>query len=312
MSRLAAIDIGTNTILLLVGEIGEDGKIYALKDVERTTRLGRGLAKTGRLHPEALRQSLHVIDAYLTICKSMDVDQILMVGTSALREAENACDLIDPVRQGHGLTVHIISGHEEARLSYMTAEREMGRGSPLLVMDIGGGSVEFIVGNKGRISDLCSLDIGAVRLTETFLRSDPVTEEEFQQMMDYIIQNLHSLAITPPKRVVGLGGTITTISAVHRGDTRFDPSLVHGSSLCHEDVDQQVSLYRRMSQCQRLQIPGLPRERADVILAGAAILLGAMNILGFEGLTVSSHGLRYGLIYAAAHGQCIEKTGESC
>lgn len=312
MRRLAAIDIGTNTILLLVADIGEDGRIFPLQDMERTTRLGQGLAKTGRLNPESLEKSLQVIDTYLTICRDMGVDQILMVGTSALRQAENTYDLLDSVHRHSGLTIQIISGDNEARLSYLAVEKEMGQGSPLLVMDIGGGSVEFIVGKKERISDLYSLDIGAVRLTESFLRSDPVTEEEFQQMMEHITQNLHSLAITTPKQVVGLGGTITTISAVHKGNNRVDPSLIHGSLLSHEDVNQQVFLYKKMSQNQRFRVPGLPRERADVILAGAAILMGAINILGFEGLIVSCHGLRYGLLYAAAHGQCIEKVGNSC
>lgn len=312
VSRLAAIDIGTNTILLLVADIDEEGKIFPLKDVERTTRLGRGLAKTGRLHDETVRESLHVIEDYQIICRALEVDQILMVGTSALREAENAHDLLDSIHRRSGLRIRIISGDEEARLSYLAVEKEMGRDSPLLVMDIGGGSVEFIMGNKERISDLHSLDMGAVKLTESFLRSDPVTEQEFCRMMDHITQNLHALAITPPKYVVGLGGTITTISAVHRGNNRFDPAQLHGSTLSHEDVNRQVRLYKRMNQSQRLRIPGLPRERADVILAGAAILLGAMNILGFEGLVVSCHGLRYGLIYATAHGQCIEKVGELC
>jgi len=308
VNRLAAIDIGTNTVLLLVADIGEDGGIFPLRDMERTTRLGRGLAETGRLHPESLAKTLQVIDTYLTICRGMRVDQILMVGTSALREAENTDDLLRPVHQRCGLTIHIVSGDQEARLSYLAAEEEMGRGSPLLVMDVGGGSVEFIVGRKGEIFDLYSIDIGAVGLTETYLKSDPVTDGEFEQMIDHITGNLRSLAITAPKQVVGLGGTISTISAVHKGNQCFDPSLVHGSLLCRRDVDQQVLLYKRTSLNERLRIPGLPAERADVILAGAAILLEAMNMLGLEDIIVSCHGLRYGLLYAAAHRQCIEKS----
>jgi exopolyphosphatase/guanosine-5'-triphosphate,3'-diphosphate pyrophosphatase len=310
--RLASIDIGSNTILLLVAETAEDGKIFPLKDTERTTRLGRGLASTGRLQPESLKKSLEVIDRYLKICRRMKVDQVLMVGTSALREADNASDLCRAVQCRYGLTVQILSGEQEARFCYRAVEKEMGRDSPLLVMDIGGGSTEIIAGKKGRISDLHSLNLGAVRLTEAFLRSDPVTEEEFRQMMDHVTRNLPPLVIGLPKRVVGLGGTITTISAVHRGMERIDPSLLHGSALSLEDVRRQVRLYKGMSHTQRLRIPGLPRERADVILAGASILLGAMNLLGFERLIVSCHGLRHGLLYEIADGTYIEKDEKSC
>ncbi len=313
MKRLAAIDIGTNTILMLVADITEDGKLFPLKDLERTTRLGRGLAGTGHLHPDSLSKSYEVIDGYLTVCRDMGVDKVIMAGTSALREAENTKDLLNFVQERHGLTIQILSGEEEARLSYLTVEREMGGDSPLLVLDIGGGSTEIIIGDRGWISVLHSLDLGAVRLTERFLRSDPVAEEEFQQMMAHIFRELRSLAITPPKRVVGLGGTISTLSAVRLGKKQFDMSVVHDTSLSVADVEQQVLLYKRKTQEHRLQIPGLPRDRADVILAGAAILLATMKVLDFECLTVSCHGLRYGLLYAAvAKGARIEKAEKSC
>jgi len=297
---------------MLVADIGEDGRIFPLEDMEQTTRLGRGLSETGCLHPESLAKTLEIVDTYLTNCRRMGVDRILMVGTSALREAKNAVDLLRSVQNRCGLTIVIISGEQEARLSYLAAEKEMGHGSPLLVMDIGGGSVEFIVGRQGRISYLESIDMGAVRMTERFLKSDPVTDEEFQEMTHHLELKLTSLTLKPPNRVVGLGGTITSISAVHRGSACFDASLVHGSVLCRNDVEQQVLLYRSTSLDERIRIPGLPRERADVILAGASILLGAMKMLALEDIIVSCHGLRYGLLYASAQGDCIEKMGKSC
>ncbi len=312
MSRLAAIDIGTNTILLLVADIGEDGRIFPLRDLERTTRLGQGLAKTGRLHLESIERSLHVIEHYLNVCRGMGVERIFVVGTSALRTAANSNDLVNSVYHRFNLTVRIISGEEEASLAYLAVQREMPQGSALLVLDIGGGSVEFILGKDGRICNLYSLDIGAVRLTERFLKSDPVADGEFEEMADHIAHKLRSLVIKAPKQVVGLGGTITTISAVHWGKNRVDPSLLHGSLLTHEDVNRQVLLYKRMSQDQRRRIPGLPRERADIILAGTAVLSAAMNILGFRRLIVSCRGLRYGLLHTSASGQCIEKGGKSC
>jgi exopolyphosphatase/guanosine-5'-triphosphate,3'-diphosphate pyrophosphatase len=310
--RLAAIDIGTNTILMLVADTDKDGRIIPLEDLERTTRLGRGLSETGSIHPESLKKSLEVIDNYLTMCRNMEVDRVFMVGTSALREAKNAEVLLQYVQRHYGLTIQIISGEKEARLSYLTVEKEMGRGSPLLVLDIGGGSTEIIMGCAGRISELTSLNIGAVHLTERFLRTDPVTEEEFQQMLECIRRGLGAVAIKSPDGVVGLGGTITTLASVQMGKARFDMSRLHGSSLPRREVRRQVLLYKGTTHQQRLQIPGLPRDRADVILAGAAILQVAMNLLGCEHLIVSCHGLRYGLLYARASGRCIEKCSKSC
>jgi exopolyphosphatase/guanosine-5'-triphosphate,3'-diphosphate pyrophosphatase len=312
MRRLAAIDIGTNTILLLVADVAQDGKISPLQDVERTTRLGRGLARTGRLDPGPLEQSLRVVHDYMTICRDMKVTEILSAGTSALREAENAEEFLDAAARRFGLRVNIISGMEEARLSYLAVEKEIGTHAPLMVIDIGGGSVELIVGRGGTVCELHSLEMGAVRLTEDFLLSDPVAEEEFRRMVVHITQKFQSLAITPPRGVVGLGGTITTLSAVNQGTRCLDPSRLHLSSLSRRAVNQQVLLYKSMPLNQRRRIPGLPKERADVILAGAAILLGAMDALGFNRLTVSCHGLRYGLIYAAMQAKWIEKGRESC
>jgi exopolyphosphatase/guanosine-5'-triphosphate,3'-diphosphate pyrophosphatase len=297
---------------MLVADTDKDGRIIPLEDLERTTRLGRGLSETGSIHPESLKKSLEVIDNYLTMCRHMEVDRVFMVGTSALREAKNAEVLLQYVQRHFGLTIQIISGEEEARLSYLTVEKEMGRGSPLLVLDIGGGSTEIIMGCAGRISELTSLNIGAVHLTERFLRTDPVTEEEFQQMVECIRRGLDAVAIKPPESVVGLGGTITTLASVRMGKARFDMSLLHGSSLSRREVRRQILLYKGTTHQQRLQIPGLPRDRADVILAGAAILQVAMNLLGCEHLIVSCHGLRYGLLYAGASGRCIEKGGKSC
>ncbi len=285
---------------MLVADMDKDGKITPLEDSERTTRLGRGLLETGIIHPESLKKSIEVIDHYLTTCRNMGVDRVLMAGTRALRTAKNAHLLLQYVHRHYGLTIQIISGEEEARLSYLAAEKEMGLGSPILVLDIGGGSTEIIMGYTGRISELTSLNIGALHLTERFLRTDPVTEKEFQHMVERIRRDLGTVAIKSPKRVVGLGGTITTLASVRMGRDPVDMSRLHGSSLSRREVRKQVRLYKGATHQQRLRIPGLPRDRADVILAGATILQVAMNLLGFDHLIVSCHGLRYGLLYAEA------------
>ena len=312
MKRFAAIDVGTNTVLLLVADVGDGGKLSPVQDLERTTRLGRGLAATGRRHPESLSKTVEAIDAYLAVCDRLRVDEIRIVGTSALREAQNGDDLANAVERRLGVTIRTISGEEEGRLSYLAADREMGPGRPLLVVDIGGGSVEFIVGQEGSVLELHSLSVGAVGLTETFLRSDPVREEEFGSMMDHITRNLAPVALPRPTKVVGLGGTITTLSAVQKGDNRFRPPEIHGTLLSRQEVHRQVLLYRGKTVEERCHIAGLPSERADVILAGAAILLQTLSILDLEKVVVSCHGLRYGLLYAATLDRSIEKTGKSC
>jgi len=312
VKRFAAIDVGTNTVLLLVADVGDGGELLPLQDLEMTTRLGRGLAATRRLHPESLSKTMEAIDAYLAVCDKLGVDEIRIVGTSALREAQNGDDLVNAVERRFGLILRPISGEEEARFSYLAAEREMGPGRPLLVVDIGGGSVEIIVGQEGNLSDLHSLNVGAVGLTETFLTSDPVREEEFGAMMDHIIRNLAPVALPRPTKVVGLGGTITALSAVQRGDNLLNPSEIHGTLLSRQEVYRQVLLYRGTTVEKRCRIAGLPSERADVILAGAAILWQTLSILDLREVVVSCHGLRYGLLYAAILERSIEKTGKSC
>ena len=312
MKRLAAIDVGTNTVLLFVADVGEDGNLLPVQDMERTTRLGRGLAATGRIHPEPLSKTVEVIDAYLAVCEDLRVDDVHIVGTSALRDAQNGVDLVNVVEERFGVNIRIISGEQEAGYAYLAANHEMGPGHPLLVVDIGGGSAEIIVGEGENILDHHSLTVGAVRLTETFFRSDLIREDEFQSMMDNISRNLRTLALPHPTKVVGMGGTITTLSAVHKGNERFDPARIHGSLLSLDEVRRQVLLYRGKTLAERCQIPGLPRERADIILAGASILLEMLNILGVKELVVTCHGLRYGLLYAAARDLCIEKSWKSC
>lgn len=312
VTRIAALDIGTNTILLLIADLDERGEISPIREMERTTRLGQGLTQTRRLRSDSIRASLRVIHEYLALCKNLNVDRVRLAGTSALREAQNADEFVDAVYRRSGLRVEILSGAEEARLSFLAVQRDLGRGEPVLVLDIGGGSTELIEGRGEDVTKVYSLDLGAVRLTERYLLSDPAKDDEFGHMTDHITETFRCLSIHPPPLIVGLGGTITALSAVRFGENPMDPARIHGSALWRHDVEQQVLVYRRTTLCQRLRIPGLPQERADVILAGSAILLGAMETLGFDRLRVSCRGLRYGLIYAAFQGEHIEKGEKPC
>jgi len=298
MKRYAAIDVGTNTILLLIAEQGADGRLHTIFDVETTTRLGQGLAKTGEINARAKEKSIHVIQRYLSLCRNEGVTEIVAAGTSALRDARNRWDFVRRVRRRCGLEVEIISGEEEARLSYLAVARDRKWSSgTLVIVDIGGGSTEWIYGDGSDQVLVFSEDIGSVRLTEQFLTSDPAEEREYQAMASHVRNAVNNI---PPAggdaTLVGIGGTITTLCSVKQGLKEFDPSRIHHGLLTLEDIQAQIQQLRTLPLKEREAIAGLPSERADVILAGATILLYSLLRLGSDRIWVSIHGLRHGLI----------------
>ena len=298
MKRYAALDIGTNTILLLIAEQSPDGRLQTIVDLETTTRLGEGVAKTRKINLHTMQKSIDVIDRYLSLCRDKGVTEIAAVGTSTLREARNRLDFLRRVRRRCGLEIEVISGQEEARLSYRAVARDQKWSSgPLVVIDIGGGSTEWIYGDAGGEVRVFSLNIGSVRLTEQFLTSDHVEEGEYQAMASHVRK---LLADIPPLRgdasLVGIGGTITTLFSIKQGLKEFDPSRIHHGLLKLKDIEGQIEQFKTLPLRERKAIPGLPPERADVILAGATILLHSLLRLGSDRIWVSCHGLRYGIL----------------
>jgi len=298
MKRYAVFDIGTNTILLLIAEQTPDGRLQTIMDLETTTRLGEGLARTRKINPHSMQKSIDVIDRYLSLCRDKGVTEIVAVGTSTLREATNRLDFLRRVRWRCGLEIEIISGQEEARLSYLAVARDQKWYSePLAVIDIGGGSTECIFGDARGEVRVFSMNIGSVRLTEQFLTTDPVGEGEFQAMASHVRKLLDRI---PPLRgdasLVGIGGTITTLCSVKQGLKEFDPSRIHHGLLKLEDIKGQIEQFKALPLRERKAITGLPPERADVILAGATILLYALLRFGSDRIWVSCHGLRYGIL----------------
>ncbi len=299
MRRYAAIDIGTNTILLLIAEQTPEGRLQTIMDLETTTRLGEGLTKTRKINPHAMQRSIDVIDRYLSLCREKGVAEIAAAGTSALREARNRLDFLQKVRRRCGLEIEIISGQEEARLSYLAVAMDQKWPSgPLVVIDIGGGSTEWIYGDAGGEVRVFSLNIGSVTLTEQFLTSDPVEEGEYQAMTSHVSKLLDNI---PPLGgdavLVGIGGTITSLFSVRQGLKEFDPSRIHHGLLKLKDVEGQIEQLKTLPLRERKAIPGLPPERADVIIAGATILLHCLIRFGSNRIYVSCHGLRYGILF---------------
>ena len=299
--RVASIDIGTNTLLLLIAEV-DRGNVVPLVDVETIARLGEGVQKSGSLSPEAVNRGFQTLSQYMERCRSMDVEKVFAVGTSALREAGNASGFLSTVKDRLGLSIDVISGEEEALFSFLSVARDLDRGEsekrPTLVVDVGGGSTEFILGKGDHVHGSVSLPMGAVRFTEQFLRSDPVRDEEWQKMEKAIRERLSDIPrVEEPLNMVAVGGTATTLASVEQGLRTFVAEKIHHFCLTEEALRNQILLYRSKTVEERKNIPGLAPARADVIPAGAAILALAMEELQCPSLLVSCHGVRYGVLY---------------
>ena len=296
--RIASIDIGTNTILLLIAEIDQK-KIRPLFEAETVVRLGKGLQKNGIISDEAMKRGFQTLTQYLGRCQTMGVQKIFAIGTSVLREAKNSEDFLRMIKEKLDLSIEVISGKEEAQLSFLAVARDLKElKKSTLVIDVGGGSTEFILGKGDHITQWVSLPLGSVRFTEQFLLSDPVQEREWEQMEMEIRKLL--ITIPHPQKplvMVAVGGTATTLASVEQGLKEFIPEKIHRFVLKKQALKNQLHLYRSKTISERRKIPGLAAARADLILAGGAILYMAMEELKCESVLISCHGVRYGLLY---------------
>ncbi len=301
--RFAAVDIGTNTILLLIAELAHNGTLRVVHDQAEITRLGAGVDQTRRLNLDGEERSLKVLRDYRQRCRSLGVDEIAVAGTSALRDAENTGDFKSRLQRELGLDLRVLNGAEEASYSYLAVQKGLSLlGKEVLVVDVGGGSTEFIWGREDRLHRSASLDVGSVRLTERFLPSDPVREEEYDRLIAHIDHELENLRLewsaeTHFDRMVGIAGTFTTLAAVQKKLTRYSHSEVHGSHLDRAEVKRQIHLFKVKTIAERKAIAGLEPKRADVILAGAVLVDRIMELFLTDRVVVSDQGIRYGLLY---------------
>jgi exopolyphosphatase/guanosine-5'-triphosphate,3'-diphosphate pyrophosphatase len=308
--RLAAIDVGTNTVLLLVAE-RRAGALAPVLERAEITRLGRGVDASGRLDAAAIRETVRVLADFAASARSLGASRIACVATSAARDASNGAEFFEEARRAAGLVPEVISGDEEARLVWASAWRDFGlssgakategaAGGPLAVLDVGGGSTELSFGDGPLPRGRTSLQVGAVRLTERHVRSDPPSAAELSRVREAArdaLAPLRSLARSPGGRLVGVAGTVTTLSAVAQALPVYDPERVHGALLARAEVEALVGRLARLTVAARAALPGMEPKRADVILAGAVIVAEAMALLGFDRLTVSDRGVRWGLLH---------------
>ncbi|HZE29558.1 MAG TPA: hypothetical protein VE055_05630 [Gaiellaceae bacterium] len=296
--RFAVIDVGTNSVKLHVGERRADGSWQTVADRAEVTRLGEGLQDTGSLQPEPLRRTADAVVGMVEEARREGAAEIAAVATAGMRLAENSAELVEAVRDRCGVGIEVISGEEEARLAYLAATSALDVGQEsLVVFDTGGGSSEFTFGRAGRVGERFSVDVGAARYTERFDLDGAVSDTAIALALQAIAADLAQLdGRERPAALVGMGGALTNLAAVRHGLATYDPDVVQGTVLDRTEVDRQIDLYRSRTAERRREIVGLQPARAEVILAGACIVLTVLDKLHCDELTVSDRGLRHGLL----------------
>ncbi|MEC9283678.1 MAG: Ppx/GppA phosphatase family protein [Bdellovibrionota bacterium] len=294
--RVACLDLGTNTFLCLIAEIGNDG-FKELFDASTVVRLGQDLYSGSKpmLHPDAISRAKECLTNYSNKAKELKVDKVYAVATSAARDAENRDELFD-ICDSLGIDLEIIAGEREAELTYNGSffDQEL-EGS--LVVDVGGGSTEFLVKENGKAKAI-SLDVGAVRFTDTYVKENPVVEADILEMTAAIQKNLRKLPkIKKPNYLIAVAGTPTTLAAVIQGLQSFDKEKIDNFPLTKEDLGLWRDKLASLSLEDRLSLPGMQKGREDVIVAGTCILLQVLENFSADYFLVSTRGVRYGLAY---------------
>lgn len=294
----ASIDLGTNTCLLLIAEV-ESGQVKKVSDdYARIIRLGEGVDNTRCLQPDAMDRTLTCLGEYRKIISNAGISpgDVVCVATSQARDAENGEEFFAKVETEFGFRFRVIPGKDEARLSFMGSLLPGMEPSDYAVVDIGGGSTEFVTAKEDR-----SIDLGSVRFTERYLKSDPVIDEEFNMCFHEIDNKLEELvdwrsSLPPDMQMLAVAGTATTLACWHIRLREFDAAEVEKVQLENEDLLRMVEDLKRMTVAERRDQVGIEPKRADVLLAGAMIMWRTMEKLNFQTCKISSRGLRYGVL----------------
>ncbi len=303
---VGAVDIGTNSVRLIIAE-KKDGKWRDLIRTVEITRLGEGVDKTRIIKPEAMQRTIAVLAHYKELMEKHHVEKSKAVSTSAMRDAKNASDFKELVKGRLGLDIEVISGEEEGRLTFAGAVGQDSlspKGEVALVVDVGGGSTEYIYGKETEIYGATSLNIGSVRLTEQFLKHDPPTATELLSARQTIREAagpvFKKVADANPGVMVAVAGTATQLSAVYYGIEPYDPEKIHGSKLTLTELQELIQKLASISTEERKKLKGMHPQRADVIIGGALILEETLDELCFNEMIISEKDILDGLIYSIA------------
>jgi len=302
--RVAVIDVGTNSARLLVADVA-DGRVVPVERRSTVTRLGRGVDLSGRLSAEAIEEACAAIGEYTDILRELGAETVEAIATSAVRDAENGGAFVAELRERFALSARVLDGEEEARLTYLGATSEEAPTVPTLVIDIGGGSTELIVGTGREISFHTSLQAGVVRHTERHIASDPPTAAELESLASDVRGLIEGAVGTGVRAEQGIAvaGTPTSLAAIEMELVPYDPARVHGHVLALPSVQRMLSRLASVPLAERTKIPGLHVDRAPTIVAGVVILVEAMRAFELEQVTVSEHDILYGTALAASSRQ---------
>lgn len=314
--RLAAIDIGTNSIRCIVVETDETTGFRILDDEKATVRLGEGLARTGLISDEALQRARQALGRMKKITEGLGVTIVETVATSAIRRAKNGQAFIDVVRNDCGLDIRLISGEEEAELAMVSALHqftlESGRN---IVFDIGGGSVEIVCAAGHHIEETVSLELGAVVLTEDFSRSDPMSDKEFKALRQHIRRELKKVVSgqeCSSRMIIGSGGTVTAVGSMVVAMRREQYGSLNGYEVLRSEVVHLLTMLRRKNLAERRELAGLNADRADIIVAGVVLVDELMCRFGANILRINDRGIREGLIVQSLAKHGLIKASDTC
>ncbi len=297
------VDMGTNSTRLLVGDV-EDGEVKELERRSTVTRLGRGVDTSRQLATEAIEDVVSAVGEYIKLYEPLEPDVVLALATSAVRDAENSGAFIAELRERFALNARILTGEEEARLTYVGAVAGRAPSDGTLVIDIGGGSTEIVVGSGREMAFHTSLQLGTVRHTERHIRNDPPTAPELEALAEDIRKQLFAeLAAADFFEIhtgIAVAGTPTSLAAIDQELDPYDPERVHGYVLSLDAIQHMYSMLSGKSLEERLKVPGLHPGRAPTIVAGVVILIQAMRAFGLQEIEVSEHDILYGAALEAA------------
>jgi exopolyphosphatase/guanosine-5'-triphosphate,3'-diphosphate pyrophosphatase len=299
--RVAVIDIGTNSTRLMVADV-RGGRVSQVERRSNVTRLGRGVDLSGRLSAEAIEDTCTTIGGYINAILELGVERVDAIATSAVRDAANGGAFIAELRERFALGARVLDGEEEARLTYLGATSEHVPRVPTLVVDIGGGSTELIVGSGEEIAFHTSLQAGVVRHTERHINSDPPTAIELESLaadVRSLIEGAFAGGISA-EAGIAVAGTPTSLAAIEMALVPYDPARVHDHVLALPAIQRMLSQLASTPLAERIEIPGLHADRAPTIVAGVVILVETMRAFDLEQITVSEHDILYGTAIAAA------------
>ena len=297
--KIGTIDIGTNSMSLLIAD-QNNGKIENRKKYVNTTRIGQGVDKEGYISEEALQRNINALEEFANICKVEECQAIYCMGTSALRDSKNGNVFVNRAKQKTNINVEIISGNEESNLGFMGVLEGLDTDEQILVIDIGGGSTEFIVGDIEGIKFAKSENVGALRMTEKFLAKDPIDTNEFSNMSKFIYGEIKDtidyIKSKQIKKIVGIGGTITSLSAMNQELEVYSMEKIHNSEVSIKNIKDILQNLKQMTLNDKKTLKGLQPKRADIITAGVEILNIIMENLEIEKIIVSEYDNLEGLM----------------